>query len=131
GGFGQPAPAPAPQIGTLNSGNNRITQGPDGTIYAGGGRGVGNWASGAAADLINGFKPKANPTQFEIMNIRSLADGYGLILDKKMDPDTVHLSKYEGGQRRWTRQAAYGLGFERANAGSGGTTQQAHFTDRT
>ena len=98
-------------LGTGNAGLDRITQGPDGTIYAGGGRGIGNWASGASEHLIYVFKPKANPTQFEIMNIRSLADGYELILNKQVDPSTVNIAHFSVGQRSWTRQSRYGLGF--------------------
>jgi hypothetical protein len=122
--------ATTPMLGTGNSGNNRITQGPDGTIYVGGGRGVGNWASGVAANLIYVYKPKANPTQFEIMTIRSLGDGYELVLNRKVDPKTVSKSKFSVGQRSWVRQSAYGLGFAPANA-SGGTTGASQFTDRT
>ena len=98
-------------LGTGNAGINRITQGPDGTIYAGAGRGVGNWGNGPSQHLIYVFKPKENPTQFEIMNIRSLADGYELILNKQVDPATVNIAHFEVGQRSWTRQARYGLGF--------------------
>ena len=104
-------------LGTGNSQMDRITQGPDGTIYAGGGRGIGNWAGGASQHLIHVFKPKANPTQFEIMNIRSLADGYELILNKKVNPGTVTKNRFSVGQRSWVRQSAYGLGMSPANTG--------------
>jgi hypothetical protein len=71
-------------LGTGNSGINRITQGPDGTIYAGGGRGVGNWAGGAGSHLIYVFQLDPSPDQFEVMKIRSLSDGYELYMSQKV-----------------------------------------------
>jgi hypothetical protein len=118
-------------LGTGNAGNNRLTQGPDGTIYAGGGRGVGNWASGASEHLIHVFKPKANPTQFEILKVRALKDGFELVLNKKVNPGTITKGRFTVGQRSWVRQSAYGLGFAPANANGGGTTGAANFTSRT
>jgi hypothetical protein len=117
-------------LGSGNSGMNRITQGPDGTIYAGYGRGAGNWGSGAASALIYVFKPKANPNQFEIMKIRSLSDGYELILSQKVDPSTVATGSFNVGQRSWARQSAYGLGFVPGLTGSG-YTGAANFTTRS
>lgn len=117
-------------LGTGNSQMDRITQGPDGTIYAGGGRTIGNWAGGASQHLMHVFKPKANPTQFEIMSIRSLADGYELVLNKKVNPATVHKSKFNVGQRSWVRQSAYGLGMSPANSG-GDMNGVPNFTNRT
>lgn len=112
---------PGNQNNTLGTGNaqmDRITQGPDGTIYAGGGRGIGNWAGGASQHLVYVFKPKANPSHFEILNIRSLADGYELILNKKVNPGTVTPGKFQVGQRNWVRQSGYGLGFSPNNTGN-------------
>lgn len=117
-------------LGTGTSGTNRITQGPDGTIYAGYGRGVGNWGTGVAQALVYVFKPKENATQFEIMNIRSLQDGYELYLSEKVNPATVVAANFTVGQRNWVRQAAYGLGFNPPNAGNGATTQPSQFTSR-
>jgi hypothetical protein len=117
-------------LGTGNSQMDRITQGSDGTIYAGGGRGIGNWASGPSQHLVHVFKPKANPTQFEIMNIRSLADGYELILNKKVNPSTVTAGKFSVGQRNWVRQSAYGLGFS-PNNNPGTMDGTPTFTNRT
>jgi hypothetical protein len=116
-------------LGTGNAGINRITQGPDGTIYAGAGRGIGNWGGGPSQHLIYVFKPKANPTQFEIMNIRSLADGYELVLNKKVNPATVNKAHFSVGQRSWVRQAAYGLGFS-PNNDPGTTDGVPTFTNR-
>lgn len=117
-------------LGTGNAGINRITQGPDGTIYAGAGRGIGNWGNGPSQHLIYVFKPRANPTQFEIMSIRSLTDGYELILNKKVDPASVNKIKFKVGQRSWVRQAAYGLGFKPDNS-NGTMSGVPVFTDRT
>ncbi len=116
-------------LGTGNSQTDRITQGPDGTIYAGGGRGIGNWASGASQHLIYVFKPKAGGSQFEIMNIRSLKDGYELYLSQKVNPATVTAAKFQVGQRNWVRQSAYGLGFSPNNTG-GSMSGVPNFTDR-
>ncbi len=122
-------------LGTGNAGINRITQGPDGTIYAGAGRGIGNWGNGPSGHLIYVFKPKANPTQFEIMSIRSLTDGYELILNKKVDPASVNKVKFKVGQRNWVRQSAYGAGFMPMNTSNGNPTTNTSatptFTDRT
>lgn len=116
-------------LGTGVSGMNRITQGPDGTIYAGYGRGVGNWGSGPAEALVYVFKPKANPHQFEVMKVRSLKDGYELILNKKVDPATVTKGRFTVGQRSWARQSAYGGGFAPANQGNS-TSGTPVFTNR-
>jgi hypothetical protein len=116
-------------LGTGNSQTDRITQGPDGTIYAGGGRGVGNWAAGASQHLIYVFKPRANPNQFEIMNVRSLVDGYELYLSQKVNPATVAINKFQVGQRSWVRQSAYGLGFSPNNV-PGTTDGVPTFIDR-
>jgi hypothetical protein len=116
-------------LGTGVSGTNRTTQGPDGTIYTGYGRGVGNWASGVAQALIYVFKPKANPNQFEVLKIRSLNDGYELYLSQKVDPSTVTLSNFTVGQRNWVRQSAYGMGFNPTNTGNT-TTGAPNFTNR-
>jgi hypothetical protein len=117
-------------FGTGNAGINRLSQGPDGTIYAGAGRGVGNWAGGASTNLIYVFKPKPNATQFEIMSIRSLKDGYELVLNKKVNPATVSADRFTVKQRSWVRQSAYGLGFAPANSPNS-TTGAAQFTNRT
>ncbi len=118
-------------LGTGVSGMNRITQGPDGTIYAGYGRGVGNWGSGAAAHLIYVFKPNPGPDQFEVMSIRSLNDGYELYLSEKVNPNTVTVGNFTVGQRNWVRQAAYGKGFMPKNSGTDDpTTGAPNFTNR-
>ncbi|MCD6024766.1 MAG: Cytochrome c class [Fibrobacteria bacterium] len=117
-------------LGTGNAGINRLTQGPDGTIYAGAGRGVGNWGSGSSSALMYVFKPKANSTQFEVMKIHSLKDGYELILNKKVDPKTVTNGSFSVKQRSWVRQAAYGMGFAPANSPTN-TTGAPQFTNRT
>ncbi len=110
---------------------NRITQGPDGTIYAGYGRGVGNWGNGVAQALVYVFKPKPNASQFEIMKIRSLKDGYELYLSGKVDPSTVTAANFTVGQRNWVRQAAYGKGFMPKNSGNNDpTTGTPNFVDR-
>jgi hypothetical protein len=105
----------SPALGTGNNGMNRITQGPDGTIYAGALRGVGNWGSGAATNLIYAFRPQQSPNHFEIRRIRSLQDGYELILNRKVNPATVTVANFTVGQRSWVRQAGYGAGFSPAN----------------
>ncbi len=117
-------------VGTGASGINRISQGPDGTIYAGSGRSVGNWAGGPSQYLIYVFKPKANPTQFEVKSIRSLKDGYELILNKKVNPATVSAARISVGQRSWARQSAYGLGFVPTN-NPNATTGAPQYTNRT
>jgi hypothetical protein len=123
-------------LGTGKAGINRLSQGPDGTIYAGAGRGVGNWGAGPSEHLIYIFKPKANPSQFEIMNIRSLKDGYELVLNKKVDPKTVTNGSFRVGQRSWVRQKYYGMGFSPANMNGSSTSQPSgagtpQFTNRT
>jgi hypothetical protein len=107
-----------PALGTGNNGMIRITQGPDGTIYAGALRGVGNWGSGPASNMLYVFKPKTSPSHFEVRRIRSLVDGYELILNKKVDPATVRKDSFSVGQRSWTRQAGYGFGMLPVNAGN-------------
>jgi hypothetical protein len=122
-------PGSSGSLGTGQAGINRLTQGSDGTIYAGSGRTVGNWAGGQSSSLIYVFKPKTNPTQFEIMSIRSLKDGYELVLNKKVRPNSVTKARFTVKQRSWVRQAAYGLGFMPLNTGN--TTQGIpNFTDR-
>lgn len=118
------------RLGTINAGINRLTQGPDGTIYAGSGRGVGNWGSGQSTALIYVFKPKANSTQFEVMKIRSLKDGYELVLSKKVDPKSVTNGSFSVKQRSWVRQSTYGFGFGPANSPNN-TTGAPQFTNRT
>jgi hypothetical protein len=117
-------------LGTGNAGNNRLTQGPDGTIYAGGGRGVGNWGGGAAANLIYVFKPAVSSDQFEVMKIRSLSDGYELYLSQKVNPSTVTTGNFSVGQRNWVRQSAYGMGFSPTNTGNT-MTGASNFTSRS
>ncbi len=117
-------------LGTGPAGINRLTQGPDGTIYAGAGRTVGNWAGGGSDYLIYVFKPKADPKQFEVMKIRSLKDGYELILNKKVNPATLGAGAITVGQRSWTRQSGYGMGFVPTNSGNV-TTGVPAFTSRT
>ncbi len=123
-------PGSTGNLGTGQAGINRLTQGPDGTIYAGSGRTVGNWAGGQSSSLIYVFKPKATPTQFEIQTIRSLKDGYELILNKKVNPASVTKGSFSVGQRSWVRQSAYGLGFVPLNS-NGSTTGAPNFTKRT
>jgi hypothetical protein len=117
-------------LGTGKSGINRFTQGPDGTIYAGGGRAAGNWASGPAPNLIYVFKPAVSSDQFEVMRIRSLSDGYELYMSQKVKPSTVLTGNFTVGQRNWVRQSAYGLGFSPDNTG-GSSTGASNFTNRT
>ncbi len=102
-------------LGVGNNGINRITQGPDGTIYAGVLRGVGNWGMGPASNMIYKFTPKANPTQFEVLSIRSLQDGYELILNRKVNPATAIAANFTVGQRTWVRKSGYGLGAMSSN----------------
>ncbi len=116
-------------LGTGTAGINRLSQGPDGTIYAGSGRSVGNWAGGQSQALIYVFKPNPSPTQFEILNIRSLKDGYELVLNKKVNPATVSADRFTVKQRSWARQSGYGMGFVPANSPNS-TTGTPQFTNR-
>ena len=102
-------------LGVANNGINRITQGPDGTVYAGALRGVGNWGMGPATNMIYKFTLKANPTHFEVRRIRSLQDGYELILNRKVNPSTVVTANFTIGQRTWVRKSGYGLGAMSSN----------------
>jgi hypothetical protein len=116
-------------VGTRNDGVIRITQGPDGTIYGGSLRQLGNWGRGPASNMLYVFKPKASPSHFEVRRIRSLVDGFELILNKKINPQTVKKDSIKIGQRSWVRQAGYGFGFSPANQG-GTTSGTPQFVNR-
>ncbi len=96
-----------------NDAINRLSQGPDGAIYAGTLRTIGNWPMGIAANLLYKFTP-SNAAQFEIRKIRSVQDGYELYLSQKISAASVNPANIAANfivqQRSWVRQSAYGLG---------------------
>ncbi len=105
-----------PAIGTASHAINRLAYGPDGAIYAGTLRNIGNWATGnnvfqtPRSQLLYRFVPDTAARQFEVLKVRSLVDGYELILSEKVDPDSVSVANFTVQQRRWVRQLQYGGG---------------------
>ncbi len=96
-----------------NTGNdaiNRLSLGPDGNIYGGTFRSIGNWPSGLASNIMYKYTPKVNATSFEIRKIRSLADGFELILTQPVNPATVVPANFTVQQKSWVRQVTYGTG---------------------
>jgi hypothetical protein len=96
-----------------NTGNdaiNRLSLGPDGSIYAGTYRSIGNWPSGTAQNLMYKYTPRTNGSVFEIKKIRSLNDGFELYLSQPVNPGTVTTSNFTVQQKSWVRQVTYGTG---------------------
>ena len=96
-----------------NTGNdaiNRLSMGPDGSIYAGVFRSIGNWPSGASTNIMYKYTPRTNTSLFEIRKIRSLADGFEIYLSQPANPATVIPANFTVQQKNWVRQATYGTG---------------------
>lgn len=99
-----------PSIGTGDHAMFSLAYGPDGAIYAGTLRNRGNWASGTPSQLIYRYAPNDSADQFEVLKIRSLADGYELILSEPVNPSEVGVANFTVRQRNWVRQFFYGQG---------------------
>lgn len=95
---------------TGNDAVNRLNLGPDGNIYVGIQRQIGNWPMGAATNTLYKFSAIPNASQFEIRKIRSVADGFELYLTQPANPATVIPANFSVQQASWVRTTVYGAG---------------------
>lgn len=90
---------------------NRLTYGPDGSIYIGTLTQVaGNWPGGAKSPLFR-LKPKTGgETTFDIRAIRSLKDGLEVELTDAMAPGSFGADSASAVQCQYIRMPQYGVG---------------------
>lgn len=93
--------------GTANSAINRLAFGPDGALYMGSLEKYGNWPGNGVMPMYR-MTPKAGASAFEMLTIRSLADGFEIVFTEQVDRASVAAAAFSVKQWHYARAAGYG-----------------------
>ncbi len=89
---------------------NRLKWGPDSAIYIGSFRTTaGNWSGGTSQPFYK-LVLKNNSSNFEVMKVRSLNDGYEIEFSEPINPATATIANFTLEQRSLVRSSTYGGG---------------------
>lgn len=96
-----------PFLKGFQSGVNRMTMGPDGNLYVGGGK-VKAWAANAPAfHALERVKFKGR-TPFSVKAVRALPNGFELTLTQPIDRESAQIEGFDVWQYRYNHHKSYG-----------------------